>query len=291
MEKRYKLLAELNTRSLESYNRIMRERGEPTMPQVVIIIDELADLMMTAKKEVEESICRVAQKGRSAGVHLVIATQRPSVDVITGLMKANIPSRVALKVASLTNSRIILDASGAENLIGNGDMLYKPTGESPLRVQGAYVSDEECEAIVNYIKQNGETQYSDEVQGEIERAAEKNEKKSPASGETSPDEDDFDEMLPQAAEAIFEMKRASVTILQTRLKLGYARAARIIDQLEKIGLVGQFEGSKPRQILLTREQWREMQYINGTAPPDTFLDLPDDDDLDDDAQDDEDAPF
>ncbi|MDR0862229.1 MAG: DNA translocase FtsK [Oscillospiraceae bacterium] len=301
MEKRYRMFSEVNSRKLEEYNKHMSGRDEPTLPQVIIVIDELADLMMTARKEVEESICRVAQKGRAAGIHLIVATQRPSVDVITGLMKSNIPSRVALKVASATNSRIIIDEGGAEQLIGNGDMLYMPTGESPLRVQGAYVSDTECEAIVEYIKQNGETQYSAEVESEIERAATA---KSSGGNSEATDSSDFDEMLPQAAEVIFEKEQASVSILQRRLKLGYARAARIVDQLEQIGLVGPLEGSKPRAILLTVQQWREMQLINGTAPvgaassADFAADEDEDDETDDEPavetgfeDEDDDAPF
>ena len=266
MMRRYKMFADRTVRDLEGYNKAMTQDGEAPMPQIIIVIDELADLMMTAAKDVEESVCRVAQMGRAAGVHLVIATQSPRADVITGLMKANIPSRIALKVSSSLESRIILDAGGgADKLVGNGDMLFAPIGAAkPTRIQGCWVTDAEREEVVNFVKKDKEAQYSEEVMDEIERAAAD---KSGKSGDTdSGGLADFDEVLPQAAELIFDSKKASTTMLQTRLKLGYARAARIIDQLEQIGLLGPFEGSKPRQILLTREQWMEMQTVQGTAP-------------------------
>jgi S-DNA-T family DNA segregation ATPase FtsK/SpoIIIE len=288
MMKRYRLFSETNARDLESYNKLMVKAGERTVPQIIVVIDELADLMMTAAKEVEDSVCRVAQMGRAAGVHLIIATQSPRADVITGLMKANIPSRIALKVSSALESRIILDAGGnADKLVGNGDMLYAPIGGGkPMRVQGAWVTDNERESVVEYIKTRGETQYSDDVISEIERAAA--EKTSGAAGDSRADDNDYDELMPQAAEVIFETNQASVSMLQRRLKLGYARAARIVDQLEQIGVVGPFEGSKPRQILIKREQWQEMQYGAGTAPVDTFV-ARQDDAVED--EDDEDAPF
>ena len=271
MLKRYRLFSEVGVRNLAGYNQHQRsvENGQ-TLPQVVIVIDELADLMLVASKEVEESICRVAQMGRASGMHLVIATQRPSADVITGLMKANIPSRIAFAVSSSLESRIILDSVGAENLIGNGDMLYAPLGcGKPMRVQGAFVSDEEREKIIDFIKQDSQAQYSDEIMAEIEKATADKGGKSSAAAEDS-DEDEglsqYDAMLPQAADVIFESKQASVSMLQRRLKLGYSRAARLIDQLEDLGVVGPFEGSKPRRILITREQWQEMQLLNGTAP-------------------------
>jgi len=224
--------------------------------------------MMVASKEVEESICRVAQMGRASGMHLVIATQRPSADVITGLMKANIPSRIAFAVSSAMESRIIMDQSGAEKLVGSGDMLYAPLGiGKPKRVQGAFVSDEEREEIVNFVKKYSEADYDDDIMAAVEKAAET---KSGDSGKTSETErvekSQFDEMLPQAADVIFETKQASVSMLQRRLKLGYARAARIVDQLEEIGILGPYEGSKPRQILISKEQWQEMQLMHGTAP-------------------------
>ena len=276
MMKRYSLFAETNARDLEGYNQFARKSDErEALPQIVVVIDELADLMMTAAKEVEESVCRVAQMGRAAGVHLVIATQSPRADVITGLMKANIPSRIALKVSSALESRIILDAGGnADKLVGNGDMLYAPIGTSkPLRVQGTWVSDGERENVVAYIKKSGESQYSQEVEAAIEKAAEEKS----ANGKSKDDPEgagDYDELLPQAVDVIFETGQASVSMLQRRLKLGYSRAARIVDQMEQIGIVGPFEGSKPRALLITRDQWRQMQYVDGTAPADTLFPEP-----------------
>jgi len=269
MMKRYALFSETSARDIEGYNQIVRQSGEgAVLPQIIVVIDELADLMLTAAKEVEESVCRVAQMGRAAGMHLVIATQSPRADVITGLMKANIPSRISFKVSSALESRIILDAGGnADKLVGNGDMLYAPTGtDKPMRVQGTWVSDKEREMVVGYIKKSGETQYSEEVMDEIEKAAVEK-----GSGEKTKDDQpggDYDELLPQAVEVIFETAQASVSMLQRRLKLGYSRAARIVDQMEQMGIVGPFEGSKPRTVLITKDQWRQMQYINGTAPED-----------------------
>lgn len=269
MLKRYRLFSEAQVRDLASYNAL--QKNEPdgqTLPQVVIVIDELADLMLCAAKEVEESICRVAQMGRAAGMHLIIATQRPSADVITGLMKANIPSRIAFAVSSSLESRIILDTSGAEKLIGMGDMLYAPIGTGkPLRVQGSYVSDEEREEVVRFIKQNSEAQYSDDIIAQIEKSAAEADKKSgPAPEADKPAKSDYDELLPQAVDVILETKQASVSMLQRRLKLGYSRAARMVDQMEEMGIVGPFEGSKPRKILITKQQWQEMLYVQGTAP-------------------------
>ena len=268
MMKRYRLFSEIGVRDLKGYNTYKTRLGEPTIPSVVIVIDELADLMMTAAKEVEESICRVAQMGRAAGMHLIIATQRPSADVITGLMKANIPSRIAFAVSSSLESRIILDTSGAEKLIGMGDMLYAPIGTGkPLRVQGSFVSDEEREEVVRFIKQNSEAQYSDDIIAQIEKSAADADKKSgPAPEADKSAKSDYDELLPQAVDVILETKQASVSMLQRRLKLGYSRAARMVDQMEEMGIVGPFEGSKPRKILITKEQWQEMQYVQGTAP-------------------------
>lgn len=272
MLKRYRLFSEAGVRNLASYNEYLVENGQPKIPNVVVVIDELADLMLVASKEVEESICRVAQMGRAAGMHLIIATQRPSADVITGLMKANIPSRIAFAVSSAMESRIILDAAGAEKLVGMGDMLYAPIGcGKPLRVQGAFVSDEERDQIVEFIKKQSTAQYSDEVMAQIEKAAEeKNGNKGSAEPEAASSGADFDELLPQAVDVIFDTKQASVSMLQRRLKLGYSRAARIVDQMEEMGIVGPFEGSKPRQILITKEQWAEMQYASGTAPTETL---------------------
>ena len=269
MLKRYRLFSELGVRSLSAYNEHLLANGQPKMPNVVVVIDELADLMLVASKEVEESICRVAQMGRAAGMHLVIATQRPSADVITGLMKANIPSRIAFAVSSAMESRIILDNSGAEKLIGMGDMLYAPIGcGKPLRVQGAFVSDEEREQIVNFIKQQTTANYSEDIIAQIEKAAEDKNANNKGNDDSagSAGKSDYDELLPQAVDVIFDTKQASVSMLQRRLKLGYSRAARIVDQMEEMGIIGPFEGSKPRQLLITREQWLEMQTTQGTAP-------------------------
>ena len=275
MMKRYALFSETNARDIEGFNQIARSSEEyETIPHVIVVIDELADLMMMAAKEVEESVCRVAQMGRAAGMHLVIATQSPRADVITGLMKANIPSRIALKVSSALESRIILDAGGnADKLVGNGDMLYAPIGTTkPLRVQGTWVSDKERENVVEFIKSGGESHYSDEVIDEIEKAAA--EKSNSEKSKDDQNNSDYDELVPQAVEVIFETKQASVSMLQRRLKLGYSRAARIVDQLEEMGIVGPFEGSKPRTVLVTRDQWHQMQYINGTAPVDKQFPTP-----------------
>ena len=288
MLKRYRLFSELGVRNLEAYNQHLIENGQPKIPNVVVVIDELADLMLVASKDVEESICRVAQMGRAAGMHLVIATQRPSADVITGLMKANIPSRIAFAVSSALESRIILDNAGAEKLIGMGDMLYAPLGcGKPLRVQGAFVSDEERDAIVSFIKEQSTANYSEDIIAQIEKAAE--DKSSDSKGgelvPVSENKPDYDELLPQAVDVIFDTKQASVSMLQRRLKLGYSRAARIIDQMEEMGIIGPFEGSKPRQIIITREQWLEMQTTQGTAPTEilqTQLEFADEMDSDED---------
>ncbi len=263
MMRRYKAMSDAGVRDLESYNSIVenQETEGKKLPQVVVIIDELADLMLVAAKEVEESICRIAQMGRAAGIHLVIATQRPSADVITGLMKANIPSRIAFSVASAMESRIILDTQGAEKLVGKGDMLYAPIGNGkPKRVQGCFVSDAEVEAVASYVKTNYVTSYDNEVIEEIERkAAQTGNKPAASDPEPNKDELDGDEMLPAAVEVILETKQASVSMLQRRLKLGYARAARIVDEMEEKGIVGPFQGSKPRDILITKEQWEAMK--------------------------------
>ena len=265
MMKRYKTFSEHGVKKLEEYNRLARAtEGMETLPSVVVVIDELADLMLVAAKEVEESICRVAQMGRAAGVHLVIATQRPSADVITGLMKANIPSRIAFAVASSLESRIILDNTGAEKLVGKGDMLYAPLGAGkPTRVQGCFISPEEIEQVVEFVKQSGEAQYSDEVIAKIEESIQEKEKGGAKGGSAAPAADsgdeDGDELLPAAVDVVLETGQASVSMLQRRLKLGYSRAARLVDQMEERGIVGPFEGSKPRQLLITRAQWQEMQ--------------------------------
>ena len=268
MLKRYRLFSEAGVRDLMGYNNHQKGLGEQSMPRVVIVIDELADLMLVASKEVEESICRVAQMGRAAGMHLVIATQRPSADVITGLMKANIPSRIAFAVSSAMESRIILDNSGAEKLIGAGDMLYSPLGVGkPMRIQGAFVSDEEREQVISFVKEGANVEYSEDILRQIEKAAEEKSASSDSDRSDSSDAGaDYDELLPQAVDVIFETKQASVSMLQRRLKLGYARAARIVDQMEEIGVVGPFEGSKPRQVLITRQQWLQMQSGGGLGP-------------------------
>ena len=263
MMRRYKSMSDAGVRDLESYNSMIesQQMEGKKIPQVVVIIDELADLMLVAAKEVEESICRIAQMGRAAGIHLVIATQRPSADVITGLMKANIPSRIAFAVASAMESRIILDTQGAEKLVGKGDMLYAPIGNGkPKRVQGCFVSDPEVEAVASYVKANFVTNYDQEVMEEIERKAVQTGNKSTAPDpEPNADELGGDEMLPAAVDVILETGQASVSMLQRRLKLGYARAARIVDEMEEKGIVGPFQGSKPRDILITKEQWEAMK--------------------------------
>ena len=278
MLRRYKLMSDVGVRDLEAYNAIMEseQEGEGKLPQVVIIVDELADLMLVAAKEVEDSICRIAQMGRAAGMHLIIATQRPSADVITGLMKANIPSRIAFSVASAMESRIILDTQGAEKLVGKGDMLYAPIGcGKPLRVQGCFVTDGEVENVASYVKDHYVADYDQEVLEEIERKAQLTGKKPGAVLDTEPnaEELDGDEMLPAAVDVILETGMASVSMLQRRLKLGYARAARIVDEMEEKGIVGPFQGSKPRTILITKEQWAAQK----NAPPQQmgFSDLED----------------
>ena len=279
MMRRYKAMSDAGVRDLESYNSIVegQEMDVPKLPQVVVIIDELADLMLVAAKEVEESICRIAQMGRAAGIHLVIATQRPSADVITGLMKANIPSRIAFAVASAMESRIILDTQGAEKLVGKGDMLYAPIGNGkPKRVQGCFVTDSEVESVAAYVKSNYTTNYDQQVMDEIEKkAAQKSTETAP---ESNPEELDGDEMLPAAVDVILETGQASVSMLQRRLKLGYARAARIVDEMEEKGIVGPFVGSKPRAILITKEQWNAMK--GGQTPAQMDIDgyLQDDED-------------
>ncbi len=273
MMKRYKIFSEHGVKDLAGFNALAASpageaEGLKKMPTVVVVIDELADLMLVAAKEVEESICRVAQMGRAAGMHLVIATQRPSADVITGLMKANIPSRIAFAVASSLESRIILDTTGAEKLVGKGDMLYFPLGDSkPTRVQGCFISPEEIERVVAFVKNSGEVHYDQTVMDKIEEALKKDDKSGTSSATAAPAEagGEEDELLAAAVEVILETGQASVSMLQRRLKLGYSRAARLVDQMEERGIVGPFEGSKPRQMLITREQWQEMQ-MKGTAP-------------------------
>ena len=268
MMKRYKLFSERNVKDLAGYNALAAaDETLKKLPSVVVVIDELADLMLVAAKEVEESICRVAQMGRAAGMHLVIATQRPSADVITGLMKANIPSRIAFAVASSLESRIILDTTGAEKLVGRGDMLYAPLGEGkPRRVQGCFISAEEIDRVVGFVKANGAAQYDESVIDKIEQAVaekEKGGKGAPSGAAPEPVAAEGDELLPAAIDVVMETGQASVSMLQRRLKLGYSRAARIVDEMEQRGIVGPFEGSKPRQLLITREKWEEIKMRGG----------------------------
>jgi len=274
MLKRYKIFASRNVRDLPSYNAFAAhcgyqdEEGQPMehMPQIVIIIDELADLMMAAPNEVEDSICRLAQMARAAGMHLVIATQRPSVDVITGIIKANIPSRIAFAVSSQVDSRTILDMGGAEKLLGRGDMLFSPVGsQKPIRIQGCFVSDSEIESIAGFVKKTQEADYNENIAEEIERnaAAEK--------GKSSSDEPEGsgDPMMPDAIKCIVEAGQASTSLLQRRLRLGYARAGRLIDEMEQMGVVGPRDGSKPRQVLITYQQWLEMSMQKPDAEQET----------------------
>jgi len=250
MTTRYKLFADNNVRDLSSYNEMMKERGEgETLPHIVIIIDELADLMMVAPNEVEDSICRLAQMARAAGMHLVIATQRPSVNVITGVIKANIPSRISFAVSSQIDSRTILDMAGAEKLLGRGDMLFSPLGQQkPLRVQGSFISDKEVDKIVSHIKSLQSAKYDEEILQKIDKQ-----------NETSkPDTGGDDELLSQAIDMVLEMGQASASLIQRKFKVGYSRAARILDQMESWGVVGASEGSKPRQILINRQEWDEL---------------------------------
>jgi len=271
MERRFQLIEEVGVRDSDTYNEVTKEDPEKEyMPKIVIIIDELADLMMTARDEVETSICRLAQKARAAGMHLVIGTQRPSVDVITGLIKANVPSRIAFTVASQVDSRTIIDVSGAEKLLGRGDMLYAPVGSmKPMRVQGSFVSEKEIENIVEFLKNGKKFEYDADIIASIEReAARCGEKKKGKGGdsdggyEDGEDRDSIissdDAVLP-AIEIAVDSGSVSTSLLQRKLSLGYARAARIVDKLEKIGVVGPFEGSKPRKVLITREEYLEMR--------------------------------
>jgi S-DNA-T family DNA segregation ATPase FtsK/SpoIIIE len=228
------------------------------MPRIVIIIDELADLMMTAHKEVEDSINRIAAKARAAGIHLLIATQRPSVNVVTGVIKANIPTRIAFAVSSHIDSGTILDSAGAEKLLGRGDMLFKPMGATkPFRVQGCFVSDEEVERVVEFVKSGGKADYDDNVMLEIERQAAIEKQQFTGVSEEAANADD--PMLEEAIKVVVELGQASTSLLQRKLKLGYARAARIVDELEERGIVGPYEGSKPRQVLITKDQLMEQQ--------------------------------
>ena len=261
MENRYNVFASKGVRDLKGYNASLQD-GEGKLPQIVIIIDELADLMMVAAKEVEESICRLAQKARAAGMHLVIATQRPSVDVITGLIKANVPSRIAFAVSSQIDSRTILDMVGAEKLLGKGDMLFYPAGASkPTRVQGAFVDDKEVEKIVDFLKANGgESTYNTDIIESIEKANTSDKEKDLESAT----DDETDPFLMEAIETVVETGQASTSFIQRRFKVGYARAGRIIDQMEERGIISGYQGSKPREVLMSKERWEELKMQTNT---------------------------
>ena len=256
MEHRYQTFADNGVRDLADYNKKIQSQPDgQTLPQIVIAIDELADLMMTASKEVEDAICRLAQKARAAGMHLVIATQRPSVDVVTGLIKANIPSRIAFAVTSQVDSRTILDQVGAEKLLGKGDMLFFPTGApKPVRIQGAFISDKEVEKLVNFVKANGETTYRDDITEYIEKANTTDKE----IDEGALDDDETDPLLNDAIETVIETGQASTSYIQRKFKVGYARAGRIIDQMEERGIISGYQGSKPREVLMTKERWAEL---------------------------------
>ena len=258
MDNRYNVFAQKGVRDLKGYNALAeKEEGMGRLPQIVIIIDELADLMMVAAKEVEDSICRLAQKARAAGMHLIIATQRPSVDVITGIIKANVPSRIAFSVSSQVDSRTILDQVGAEKLLGKGDMLFYPSGSpKPSRVQGAFVSDEEVEKIVSFVKSNGEATYNEDILESIENS---NKTDKELAAETGDPDDDTDPFLMEAIDIVVETGQASTSFIQRRFKVGYARAGRIIDQMEERGVISGYQGSKPRQVLMTMERWQELK--------------------------------
>ena len=260
MERRYRLFAENNVRDIKSFNRLAAESPDlEKMPYIAIIIDELADLMMVVGKDVEDSICRIAQKARAAGMHLIVATQRPSVDVITGLIKANIPSRIAFAVSSQVDSRTILDGSGAEKLLGQGDMLFMPVGApKPTRIQGTFVRDEEISRVLDFIKSSATVQYDEAMIEAMEKHTIQEGKKG-GSGADADDETDTDPMYNQAVEVVIDAGQASTSLLQRRCKLGYARAARIMDEMEQNGIIGPSEGAKPRAVLISRQQWLEMQ--------------------------------
>ncbi len=256
MENRYQIFAKKGVRDIKGYNEISKQEDTGVLPQIVIIIDELADLMMVASKDVEDSICRLAQKARAAGMHLVIATQRPSVDVITGIIKANIPSRISFAVSSQIDSRTILDMVGAEKLLGKGDMLFYPAGATkPTRVQGAFVSDKEVEKIVDFIKANGEVKYNEDIIEQIENAN-KTEKDLEAE---QADDDGTDPLLMEAIDTVVDTRQASTSFIQRRFKVGYARAGRIIDQMEERGVISGYQGSKPREVLMSKERWQELK--------------------------------
>lgn len=258
MVNRYNLFASKGVKDIKGYNMVMEKESEGVkLPQIVIIIDELADLMMVAPNDVEDAICRLAQMARAAGMHLVIATQRPSVDVITGIIKANIPSRIAFTVSSQVDSRTILDMAGAEKLLGKGDMLYYPVGETkPLRMQGTFISEKEIESIVDEIKSNTDVKYNNDIIESIEKANGK------AAKSDEEEQDDADELLDDAINLVMDMGQASASMLQRKFKIGYSRAGRIVDQMEARGLISGYDGSKPRQVLISKEEWQELKMGN-----------------------------
>ena len=259
MERRYRLFAENNVRDIKSFNKLAAEQPElEKMPYIAIIIDELADLMMVVGKDVEDSICRIAQKARAAGMHLIVATQRPSVDVITGLIKANIPSRIAFAVSSQVDSRTILDGAGAEKLLGQGDMLFMPVGApKPTRIQGTFVRDEEISRVLDFIKSSATVQYDEAMIEAMEKHAIQDGKK--GGGADAEEDAGSDPMFKQAVDVVIDAGQASTSLLQRRCKLGYARAARIMDEMEQKSIIGPYEGAKPRAVLISRQQWLEMQ--------------------------------
>lgn len=270
MLNRYQKFSDTGVRDIKGYNQVAA--GDPdmeVMPQIVIFIDELADLMMATPKEVEDSICRLAQMARAAGMHMVIATQRPSVDVITGLIKANIPSRLSLYVASAVDSRTILDMTGAEKLLGNGDLLFNPVGVSkPTRIQGCFSSDKEIENVVTFIKSQEESEYDESIIKDIEAAAAATENANQKGGGVNAPSgggDSSDDLFEQAIQVVLEAGQASTSMLQRKLGVGYARAGRIIDELEEHGIIGEYQGSKPRAVLITKQQWLERNAMSGDA--------------------------
>jgi len=251
MGARYKRFAERGVRDIRGYNKAL-EAGEKPMSQIVIIIDELADLMMVAPGEVEDSICRLAQLARAAGMHLVIATQRPSVNVITGIIKANIPTRIAFSVASQVDSRTMIDHGGAEKLLGNGDMLFVPSGiNKPMRVQGSWVSDQEVNAVTQYIKERHETTYDEDVVERLNQSV-------LSDAEKEEMNEEYDPRLPEAVDIVLEAGQASISMLQRRMRVGYARAGRLIDEMAQRGIVSEADGAKPRTVLISRDQFQQM---------------------------------
>ena len=264
MTKRYQLFSDNMARDIYRYNEIAAEKKWEKVPQIVIIIDELADLMAVARNEVEDSIVRLAQLARAAGIHLIIATQRPSVDVITGIIKANIPARIAFSVYSQIDARTIMDTIGAEKLLGRGDMLFNPSGApKPIRLQGAFVSEKEVHDVTQFIK-NDKANYSDEIIEDVKKMENAAGKKGKGGGATEMDEPGLDNLIDEGIDVIFDMEQASISLLQRKLRVGYARAARIVDDIERVGAIGPKNGAKPREILTTRQQAHEkVQEFNG----------------------------